>query len=482
MRLPTYPVFMVLNSISSYRPLRTPTPAMRPNFEPDVQASDSVAIGAPKPYKLPKRQQWMFAVMAALTIACFPAGSALFPPPVTHEVPADSWVAGVPGRDVIQTRLEGIQLSLQSGHLSQQEAQQLRQGLQNLPTSGPELVNKLTRFDNLYDRYRLPTDPSAAPSGPQAKADPAMMTLIHQGFQIYDRNGDRAVTRAELTQALTSVEDGRLGAPASAMSAMFRELAGDLNYITFSALENPTLARYTDVSLQRQAGQPETRPLNEESFDPSRIRQRFQGSCVLLSTLLELPAQHLKEMITDNQNGTVTVRFRNGKEATVSDVTEAERSFFSTTFEGERWPALFEKALGAVRAAEGAGGGDPIAAGRGIPPTEAIALMTGRTAEFRHIVALGPSGLRDFLIEAERRHEPIIAGIANTDSRTGLMGHHEYAVKGFNSRTNMVTLRNPHGRGVWNGSSLNQNGLFEMPLHEFYNHYHNITALRDRAS
>lgn len=476
---------MVLNSIPSYRPLRTPTRAMAPNFEPDIKASDTVAIGEQKPHKLPKRQQWKFALMAALAIACLPAGSAILSlstpaAPVTYEVPADSWVAGVPGRDVIQTRQEGIQLSLQTGHLTQQEAGQLRQRLHNLPASGPELVNKLTQFDNLYDRYRLPTDP-ASPGG-AAKPEPidkALSNLIHQGFQLYDRNGDRAVTRGELTHALTSVEDGRLGAPASAMSAMYGELAGNLNYITYSSLDNATLARYTDVSLQRQAGQPETRPLQEESFDSSRIRQRFQGSCVLLSTLLELSPKHLKEMITDNQNGTFTVRFRNGKEATVSDVTEAERSFFSTTFEGERWPALFEKALGAVRASEGVGGGDPITAGRSIPPSEAIALMTGRTAEFRHIVALGPSGLRQFLIDAERRHEPIIAGIANTDGRTGLIGHHEYAVKGFDPRTNTVTLRNPHGRGVWNGSRLNENGLFEMPLHEFYNHYHNITALRD---
>lgn len=456
------------------------TKAAAPNFAPDP--SESVAISPPERFKLNKRQQHRLGLLAALALACMPAASAILTPtcpsPVTHEVPADSWVAGVPGRDVVKTRLEGIQLSQRTGHLTPQQAQQLRQRLENLPTSGPDLVNRLVQFDNLYDSYRFPSDPAGAPGAPET-AEPAMTRLIYQGFKIYDTNGDRAVTRRELTTALTTIEDGKLGAPASAMSAMYGELAGNLNYITYSSLENPTLARYTDVSLQRQARQPDIQPLNEESFDSSRIRQRFQGSCVLLSTLLELPPQHLREMITDNQDGTFTVRFRNGKQATISDVTEAERSFFSTTFEGERWPALFEKALGAVRASEGVGGGDMITAGRTIPPSEAIALMTGRTAEFRHIVALGPSGLRQFLIDAERRHEPIIAGIAETAGSTGLIGHHEYAVKGFNPRTNMVTLRNPHGQGVWNGSRLNENGLFEMPLNEFYNHYHNITALRD---
>lgn len=476
---------MVLNSISNFRPLRTSSRAMAPNFEPDVQASDTVAISPSRPHLLPKRQQWKIAIMAALAITCLPAGSAILTnpaAPISYEVPADSWAAGVPGRDLVQTRMEGIQFSLQSGKLTHQQADQLRLKLQNLPASGPELINRLTRFDNLYDDYRLPSDPpAAAGAAPAQPVDSAISNLLHQGFQLYDRNGDRAVSRGELTRALTTIEDGRLGAPASAMSAMYGELAGNLNYIPFSALDNPTLARYTDVSLQRQANQPEIQPLSQETFNSSRIRQRFQGSCVLLSTMLELPPQQLRQMITDNQDGTFTVRFRNGKQATVSDVTEAERSFFSTTFEGERWPALFEKAVGAVRASEGVGGGDLIAAGRTIPPSEAMALMTGRSAEFRHIVALGPSGLRQFLIEAQRNHEPIIAGISRTDGRTGLIGHHEYSVQDFDARTNMVTLRNPHGSGVWNGSRLNQNGLFEMPLSEFYHHYHNITALKDQA-
>ena len=469
---------LITKLLSPLKPLRISAPQAT-KTQPTT-LSDSVAIGEQPRFKLNKRQQHRLGLMAALALACMPAASSIIAPPspVTYEVPADSWVAGVPGHDVVKTRLEGIELSQRSGHLNPQQAQQLRQRLENLPASGPELVNRLSQFDNLYDSYRFPSDPAGPPGAPET-ADPSMVNLIHQGFKLYDANGDRAVTRRELTTAMITTEDGKLGAPASAMSAMYGELAGNLNYISYSSLENPTLARYTDVSLRRQAGQPETRELSQESFDSSRIRQRFQGSCVLLSTLLELPPQHLREMITDNHNGTFTVHFRNGKEATVTDLTEAERSFYSTTFEGERWPGIFEKAVGTIRAQEGVGGGDMMTAGRTIPPAEAIALMTGRSAEFRRISALGPSGLRQFLIDAERRHEPIIAGISNTAGSTGLIGHHEYAVKGFNPVTNMVTLRNPHGQGVWNRSRLNENGLFEMSLSDFYSHYHNITALRD---
>lgn len=470
---------MVITRLLNLTPVRGARP-VSPARTASVSASDSVSIGEQPRFRLGKRQSQRLGFMAALALACMPAASVVLSPapPVSYEVPADSWVAGITGRDVVKTRLEGIQLSQQSGHLTPQQAQQLRQSLQNLPTSGPELENRLVQFDDLYDDFRLPSDPPSGPGAAQP-ADPSLTRLIHQGFKLYDTNGDRAVTRGELTKAMETTEDGKLGAPASAMSAMYGELSGKLHYITYSSLQNPTLAQYTDVSLRRQAGQPESKPLDQESFDSSRIRQRFQGSCVLLSTLLELPPRYLREMITDNHDGSFTVHFRNGKEATVSDLTEAERSFYSTTFEGERWPGIFEKAVGVVRARDGAGGGDPVEAGHTIPPAEAIALMTGRTAEFRHIVALGPSGLRQFLIDAERRHEPIIAGIARTAGSTGLMGHHEYAVKGFNPLTNMVTLRNPHGQGVWNRSRLNENGLFEMPLTEFYNHYHNITALRD---
>ncbi len=470
---------MQLTSIPSFRPLKNYSRAMAPNFAPDVAPNDTVSLtGQPKVSKL---QQRRLGMMVALAMLCLPASSAMLPvpqAPVRHEIPADSWAAGIPGRDPVATRLEGIQLSLETGHLTAKEADELRHKLQNLPTNPEKLAQRLTRFDSLYDGYRLPSDPPSKDKEKKEVPDPAMVQLNHESFLLYDTNGDRAVTRRELPRALTGVQDGRLGATAAAMAPLFGELSGKLGYITWSALDNPTLARYTDVSLQRQAKQPELKDLSEESFDSSRIRQRFQGSCVLLSTLIDLPAKQLREMITDNHDGTFTVHFRNGKQATVKDVTEAERSFFSTTFEGERWPALFEKAVGTVRASEGVAGGDIIAAGRTIPPTEAMALMTGRTGEFRRISALGPSGLRQFLVEAQRNHEPIIAGISETAGSTGLIGHHEYAVKSFNPFTNMVTLRNPHGTGVWNQSKLDENGLFEMPLKEFYNHYHNITALK----
>lgn len=480
-----------LTTLSSPRPLRpfASVKAEAINREVDTNPSDSVAISKVAAPKLWPRRQQRLAILAALALAFLPAAGSFLTPvapaPITHVVPADSWVAGVPGRDVVETRREGIQFSLQQGHLNAQQAGDLRQRLQNLPGGGEKLVNRLAQFDNLYDHYRLPSDPPAAPTaaGPLDSGDRATRALIAEGFQLYDGNKDRAVTRSELTRALGNENLGeRQAAPAAAMSAIFGDLSGTLGYIAPSSLEKNAaeLSRLVQITLQNQDNQPERLPLSQESFDASRLRQHFQGSCVLLSTLLELSPQHLREMIVDNHNGTYTVNFRNGKKATVSDLTTAERAFFSNSLEGERWPGLFEKAVGAVRAAEGVGGGDLIAAGRTIPPSEAIALMTGKTADFRHIVALGPSGLRQFLVEAERRHEPIIAGISRTDGSTGLVGHHEYAVKGFNAQTNMVTLRNPHARGVWHGSQLNQNGLFEMPLNEFYNHYHNITALRDQ--
>ena len=478
-----------LTPVGSPKPFRSlmANKANAINVEFDTDPSDSVAIAKPAPTRPSARQQHRLALFAALALACMPTASGIFQPvapaPVTHVVPADSWVAGVPGRDVVATRLEGVQFSLQQGHLTSQQAGELRQRLQNLPVGGEELVNRLAQFDNLYDVYRLPGDSPAAPGARSVDAgDPATNALIAQGFQLYDRNHDRAISRSELTRALGNASLGeRQGAPAAAMSALYGELSGNLGYITHSSVKEHAgqLSRLTQVTLANQDNQPDRLPLDQESFDSSRLRQHFQGSCVLLSTLLELSPQHLREMIVDNHNGTYTVHFRNGKEATISDLTPAERAFFSNSLEGERWPGLFEKAVGAVRASEGVGGGDLITAGRTIPPAEAIALMTGKTAEFRHIVALGPSGLRQFLVDAQRRHEPIIAGISRTDSSTGLIGHHEYAVKGFNPLTNMVTLRNPHARGVWHGSKLNENGLFEMPLGEFYNHYHNITALRD---
>ncbi|MFN8611287.1 MAG: C2 family cysteine protease [Vulcanimicrobiota bacterium] len=459
------------------------SPAEAPNL-----AFDQVSLSQTSPGRWRARPN-LVGLAVALALAALPAASAIVPhqpDPVAHVVPNDSWVAGVPGRDVVETRLEGIDFSLRQGHLTATQANRLRQMLRELPPSGGELVNRLAAFDNLYDHYRLPAEPPASKSA-QAQPVPASpdantVWMIRQGFHRYDRDHDQSLTRGELTRGMS----GSHGSVAAAMGAMFGDLArsGQIAYeplmesLHFQGAGS-TLVRLTEVTLQRQANQSPLVPLAQESFDSSRIRQHFQGSCVLLSTLLELPPQYLRQMISDNHDGTYTVHFRNGREATVSEPSSAERAFFSNTLEGERWPAIFEKAVGAVRAQDGVGGGDLVEAGHTIPPTEAIALMTGRTGEFRHMVALGPSGLRQFLIEAQRRHEPIIAGISRADGNTGLIGHHEYAVKGFDERTNMVLVRNPHASGVWKGSRINQNGLFEMPLSEFYNYFHNITAVRD---
>ena len=225
---------------------------------------------------------------------------------------------------------------------------------------------------------------------------------------------------------------------------------------------------------------PEVRPLSEESFDASTITQRQQGSCVLLSTLIDLPPSHLREMIQDRGDGTYLVKFRDGRKTVVSEPSDAERTFYSTTTSGERWVALFEKATGQVLAQAGRGQGDPVVAGRSVPPEEAMLLLTGRRADAHQMAGLGPSGLRTFLAEAQANHEPIVASTSNLASSEGLVNRHAYAISGYDSKTDVVYLQNPHGRGVWQKSPTAEGGRFSMPLRDFYHRFYRITALADQ--
>ncbi len=461
-----------------------------------VCLSEGRAVGVESPTAGKSRRftNWAYTLAAGvgLALASMPALSdhvAQWGSP--HLEQSNAWQQGLPGSDLRDNRREGIALSLADGRISADQAQQLRSMLDDLPSSGKALEEQLRRYDNLYSQYRFgagATAPQPASGGatpvPTAASVESQQLLTH-GFQIYDLNHDQQLTTAEVNRAFTSEHSQDQDADAAvSLRVNFQSMAGgSAASVTLSELNGFLSAQGGQVesSLRNSRiwrGQtPELRPLAQETFDATQITQRQQGSCVLLSALIDLPPEHLREMVHDRGDGSYLVRFRDGRSTIVQEPSEAERVFYSTTTKGERWPAIFEKATGQVLAAAGRANGDPVAAGRSVPPEEAILLLTGQPADARQMAALGPSGLRQFLIEAQSNHEPIVASVSNLAQGEGLFNRHAYSVRGFDSSTNTVYLQNPHGRGVWQNSSLDEGGRFSMPLTAFYHRFYRITAV-----
>ena len=64
------------------------------------------------------------------------------------------WVNGMPGSDLTKNRMLGIAYSLEHGHLTAKQATELRNDLQDPPTRGRGLADKLVKFDNVYEHGR----------------------------------------------------------------------------------------------------------------------------------------------------------------------------------------------------------------------------------------------------------------------------------------------------------------------------------------
>lgn len=373
----------------------------------------------------------------------------------------------------------------------------------------------------LYRRLSQPDfdPPTELPADPPTVLNSDLSQTVENGFAAWDRDGNIRLERHELDYLMSGGYYGEKReiaddpAQASALATVMRHYnllgAGNPNdgdgvsladlksWANDNALTQGGAAfsinsSYAD-NLERSQAIATGKPLSGEAISPDNVFQGVVGSCVLLSTIIGTDEAALRAMMSDNGDGSFKVNFADGPTETVIDPTLAERLHHSHGMDGERWPAIIELAAAQRLAGEGQRSENGLrGAIEGIDPNFAIPALTGKPADQRSIDELTLTQTRELLQFAKTESGPVICGsrpVANGDFinveelHNGIANGHCYSIKGFDSKTDKVTLQNPWHRGEWkHGSDAVDDGVFEMPLKDFYSSFRWVTfAKRDAA-
>ena len=226
-----------------------------------------------------------------------------------------------------------------------------------------------------------------------------------------------------------------------------------------------------------------------DTISADDVAQGYIGDCYLASGISSLAAANpdvIKNAITDNKDGTYTVRFFDGvgeggrpKKVMITvddDVAMGGRGaqYASARDSKELWPGLLEKAY-----AKWKGGYEKV--GNGGSASDLFQALSGKTATWSDVRDVKPEVLFKRIQTATAGHRPVAAGTFAEDSpkanytNTGVHGDHFYTVLGATEEngTKFVELRNPWGFSEPSGDGKDD-GIFKLPLGDFMKLYENI--------
>ncbi len=372
--------------------------------------------------------------------------------------------------------------------------------------------------------HRRLSQPGHDPTTGEEVLSPAALSqeltdLITENFNALDRDGDLRLELDELDYLMSggvfgeklSIANDRKLAPTLTTLMRYDRLLGSgqpadgegISQLDVGAWRNdPGLIAEGSMGLVNEAFQKYSeeakavvleRPLSEEIISPEVIRQGVAGSCVLLATIAGTPAEQLNSMLKDNGDGTLTVAFADGVSETLNDPTLAERLYHSSGSGTDRWPALLEIAAAQRLAGEGKGtAGGLRGTIEGISPEFAIPALSGRPIKKESLDDLSLVQTRELVSQAMSCGGPVICGSrprANRDFvnveelHNGIANGHCYSVQGYNPEADTVKLQNPWHKTEWVFAQDGADeGVFEMPLRDFYSSFRWLGYAQPRAS
>ncbi|NJL09490.1 MAG: hypothetical protein HC908_02540 [Calothrix sp. SM1_7_51] len=197
------------------------------------------------------------------------------------------------------------------------------------------------------------------------------------------------------------------------------------------------------------------------------ILQGNLGNCYFLSSLasvaLEKP-QYIREMFTDNGDGTFTVRFFRGNVADYVTVdrflpTNNNRLVFASTgssvtnSNNELWVALAEKAYAQINESgwiyqDGTNSYAGIDGGFMSFPIEHI---TGLSSSSRDSMFM----TRQELVDIINSNKLVTAGFY--EAKNGMASNHAYTVTSYNQSSDRFSFFNPWGAGSWGPAQVELN-------------------------
>ncbi|MBX9570325.1 MAG: hypothetical protein K2X77_15620 [Candidatus Obscuribacterales bacterium] len=241
------------------------------------------------------------------------------------------------------------------------------------------------------------------------------------------------------------------------------------NFINATAQIASARTENGQLSLYGSVGRP----------DSADIKQGAVNDCYFLSsveTLLNKDPKIISDMISDNKNGTYTVKFGNGQTETVK-LTDGAIAEFSLAKHDGAWLAVLGIAEAQVR--EGNNSvknatplGNTIDLGS---QSQAMTLLTG--VQYHGIKSSGTdwnvSAMTQVLDSAFATKQPV--GVSSKD--------HALAILGWDPKTQEVTIKNPWGtsgkyspEGNPNQFMMEKNGVFKISLSEMLQLFRNVSA------
>lgn len=225
---------------------------------------------------------------------------------------------------------------------------------------------------------------------------------------------------------------------------------------------DPPLARFSAFMRNDNAGVEYTRvpgQLVVGDLSPHDVVQGGLGDCYFLATLSGFAATRpdvLKDAITDNHNGTYTVRFFQDDPAyglqatyvTVDDDFPTRNGWpvYAQTPGGELWPAVMEKAYAKFKGSYGL-------IGNGGMPGQVAFDLTGDVSSLRLVALTSERGTFDRVSRALEKSQAVMAATLPDQLRgadrkvTGIVGGHVYSVaRAFEENgEQFIEVRNPWG-------------------------------------
>ncbi len=383
---------------------------------------------------------------------------------------------------------------------------ELQREFEALPSDQPWTARQRAIYRRLsqpdYEPETLPTLEKAV------MPDPELVRGLREAFPVLDRNNSLHIEERELDYLMTGgmygeareLPDSPEGAAAVAIVGRYQDLLGsvvphDGEGVTLHDIElfadqgipgqplgtariNEIYAEYRNEAARMAEGA----LFADERISPEHIHQGSGGSCVLLATAAGLSQGELSSMFEQTDQGNYRVAFADGREETVHEPTLAERLYHSQGADHERWPALLELAFAqrsySDRRSHDDQTGNSFRSGiNGVDPTEAMRALTGRSASQYSLDERTLDQARELLSQAMTSDGPVVCGsrmqplggrISPEELNNGIANSHAYTVLGYDAETDLVSLQNPWHRGEWAHQDSPDDGLFEMPLVDFY--------------
>jgi hypothetical protein len=237
-----------------------------------------------------------------------------------------------------------------------------------------------------------------------------------------------------------------------------------------------------------------------DSIRPHAVIQGSAQDCFILAPLASIAAARpelIRDMITDNKDGSFTVTFPGARDrkVTVAAPSADDLSKYSRATELGSWVPVIEKAMAKYlkdneqertriigREVSTAQAADlSQLCEKGGKAAMVLQLLTGSPAsgvEIHKRRDTQPS--HEALVSAfaaDKQNQPVVASIGNSNERVlkaGLTPNHAYSVLAYDPDAKIVTLRDPYGKAMPNSEGLaitTQNGCFRMRLEDFVQHF-----------